>query len=82
MQTRRILVGCDFTYVAAVSTPVIFQVQPANPRISRSRTDSGRLEPAMAIRRYTDLYRNPCLRAVLPAGRSSFRYRPWPWCPT
>ena len=32
-------------------------------------------EPAMAIRGYTDLYGNPCLRAVLPAGRSSFRYQ-------
>jgi transglutaminase-like putative cysteine protease len=29
----------------------------------------------MALRGYTDLYGNPCLRAVLPAGRSSFRYQ-------
>ena len=28
METRRLLIGCDFTYVAAVRTPVIFQVQP------------------------------------------------------
>ena len=28
----------------------------------------------MAIRGYTDIYGNPCARAVLPAGRSSFGY--------
>ena len=28
----------------------------------------------MALRSYTDLYGNPCARAVLPAGRSSFGY--------
>ena len=32
METRRILIGCDFTYAAAVSTPVIFQVQPRRIR--------------------------------------------------
>jgi hypothetical protein len=30
MRSRRIRVGCDFTYVAEISTPVIFQVQPVN----------------------------------------------------
>ena len=25
MKTRRLLIGCDFTYVAAIPTPVIFQ---------------------------------------------------------
>ena len=28
----------------------------------------------MPVRTYLDLYGNPCVRAVLPAGRSSFRY--------
>ena len=32
-------------------------------------------EPAVAFRGYTDLYGNPCVRAVLPAGRSSFPYQ-------
>ena len=27
--TRRLQVGCTFTYVAAIPTPVVFQVQPA-----------------------------------------------------
>ncbi|MCW2936324.1 MAG: hypothetical protein JWM19_7286 [Actinomycetia bacterium] len=31
METRRLLIGCDFTYVAAIPTPVIFQVQPVRP---------------------------------------------------
>ena len=75
MRTRRILIGCEFAYVAAVSTPVIFQVQPADsPGVSLEgghRTS----EPAMDIRGYTDLYGNRCLRTVLPAGRSSFGYQ-------
>jgi len=75
MQTRRILVGCDFTYVAAVNTPVIFQVQPAESAHISIENGQWASEPAVAIRGYTDLYRNPCLRAVLPAGRSSFRYQ-------
>jgi hypothetical protein len=29
MNTRRLLVGCDFDYEAAVPTAAIFQVQPA-----------------------------------------------------
>ncbi len=29
MTSRQIRIGCDFTYVAAIDTPVIFQVQPA-----------------------------------------------------
>jgi hypothetical protein len=28
MQTRRVLIGCDFTYVAEVPTPTVFQVLP------------------------------------------------------
>jgi transglutaminase-like putative cysteine protease len=75
MGTRRLVIGCDFTYVAAISTPVIFQVQPIPaPHIA---LQGGQLtsDPAMDIRGYTDLYGNPCLRTVLPAGRSDFRYR-------
>jgi transglutaminase-like putative cysteine protease len=74
MVPRRIQIGCDFTYVAAVSTPVIFQVRPgesAGVAVDREQWSS---EPAMAIHCYTDLYGNPCTRAVLPAGRSKFGY--------
>src|ERR1700726_4822480 len=75
MQTRRILIGCDFTYVAAAGTPVIFQVQPAESALISIQGGQWAVDPAMAVRSYTDLYGNPCLRAVLPAGRSSFRYQ-------
>ena len=74
MATRRILIGCDFTYAAAVSTPVIFQVQPTESAHVSLQGGHWTSEPAMDIRVYTDLYGNPCLRTVLPAGRSCFGY--------
>jgi transglutaminase-like putative cysteine protease len=75
MDTRRLLIGCEFTYLAAIPTPVVFQVQPsasAGVAVSDGRWAA---EPASPARAYTDLYGNPCMRAVLPAGRSSVRYR-------
>jgi transglutaminase-like putative cysteine protease len=75
METRHMLIGCEFTYVAAVPTPTVFQVQPTeSPGISvqDARWES---DPPVVTRGYTDLYGNPCVRAVLPAGRSSFRYQ-------
>jgi hypothetical protein len=75
MDTRRLLIGCEFTYVAAVPTPTVFQVQPIeSPRISLEGARWAS-EPPVVTRGYTDLYGNPCVRAVLPAGRSSFRYQ-------
>jgi hypothetical protein len=74
METRRLLIGCDFTYVAAIYTPVIFQVQPIDDPHVRVEGAQWASEPPIAIRGYTDLYGNPCVRAVLPAGRSSFRF--------
>ena len=74
MEPRLIGIGCDFSYVAAIDTPVIFQVQPReSPDITIS-DEQWSPEPAMAIRIYADLYGNPCARAVLAAGASSFRY--------
>jgi transglutaminase-like putative cysteine protease len=74
VETRRLLIGCDFTYVAAIPTPVIFHVQPlGSPLISIEGAQWGS-EPAFAARRYTDLYGNPCVRAVLPAGHLTFQY--------
>ena len=75
MDTRRILIGCGFTYSAAVSTPAIFQVEPApsaHVSLEGARWSS---EPVMDIRGYADLYGNSCLRTVLPAGRSSLGYQ-------
>ena len=75
METRHLLIGCEFTYVAAVPTPTVFQVQPTeSPGISVEGARWDR-EPPVVTRGYTDLYGNPCVRAVLPAGRSSFRYQ-------
>ena len=73
MRRRNIQVGCDFTYVAAIATPAVFQVQPRESAgvVVEAR---GGGEPR-GTRGYTDLYGNPCARAVLPAGRSSFRYQ-------
>jgi transglutaminase-like putative cysteine protease len=74
MESRRLLVGCEFTYVAAVSTPVVFQVQPTEvPHISIEDAQWSS-EPMVPSRGYTDLYGNPCVRAVLPPGKSSFAY--------
>jgi transglutaminase-like putative cysteine protease len=75
VKSRRILVGCHFTYVAAIGTPVIFQVQPAESPLVAVEDAQWASEPAIVIRGYRDLYGNPCVRAVLPPGRSSFRYQ-------
>ncbi len=74
MARRRIRVGCDFTYVSETDTPVIFRVQPYPGRDVAVERERWRSEPFMAIRVYADLYGNPCARAVLPLGRSSFGY--------
>jgi transglutaminase-like putative cysteine protease len=75
METRRLLIGCEFTYVAAIPTPVVFQVQPAGAADILIEDRQWACDPELPVRSYTDLYGNPCARAVLPAGRSSFRYR-------
>ena len=75
MEKRQLSIGCEFTYVAAIPTPVVFQVQPTEAppvSIEGARWFS---EPAVPFRGYVDLYGNPCVRAVLPAGRSSFAYQ-------
>ena len=75
MKTRRLLVGCSFSYQAAVPTPVIFQVQPVSAGLVTISADQWWSDPAIAIQGYTDLYGNPCTRAVLPAGRSTFAFQ-------
>lgn len=67
-------VGCEFVHLAEVATPTVFQVQPLDePPVAVLREQSSS-EPVMGSHGYTDLYGNPCLRLILPAGRSSFRY--------
>jgi len=74
MVTRRIEVGCDFTYDSAIATPTIFQVQPSPSPVVTHLVESWTAQPTMDLRSYVDLYGNRCTRVVLPAGRSSFRY--------
>jgi transglutaminase-like putative cysteine protease len=80
MKRRRIEVGCDFTYRAAIDTPVVFQVQPRGSAPVVPGEDVGldherwSVQPPIKLHSYTDLYGNPCARAVLPAGRSSVGY--------
>ena len=74
MTTRRVTVGCDFTYEAVVATPAVFQVQPlADAPVTRI-SEAWSSTPSMDLRAYVDLYGNPCTRVVLPPGTSSFRY--------
>jgi transglutaminase-like putative cysteine protease len=75
MRTRRLQVGCDFTYDAEIDTAVIFQVRPvASPDIA-IESEQWSFDPPAAIRGYTDIYGNACVRTSLPAGRSRFGYR-------
>jgi transglutaminase-like putative cysteine protease len=53
---------------------VIFQVQPGRSPDVAFQDEQWSCEPAIEIHSYSDLYGNLCTRAVLPAGRSSFRY--------
>jgi transglutaminase-like putative cysteine protease len=71
---RRLTVGCDFAYEAAVPTPAIFQVQPGASSRVTLRSEHWSSTPEMVLRSYVDLYGNPCTRVVLPTGTSSFRY--------
>jgi transglutaminase-like putative cysteine protease len=75
MGTRRLQVGCEFSYDAAVPTPAIFQVRPLDSDQIERRDEAWSSTPQMRLRSYADLYGNPCTRVVLPAGRSSFRYQ-------
>ena len=74
MQTRRVRIGCTFTYVAEIGTPVVFHVEPRSTPDITLAGEMLRSQPSMAPRDYTDLYGNPCIRAILPPGRSLFSY--------
>jgi transglutaminase-like putative cysteine protease len=75
VDVRHVMVGCEFVHWAQIDTPTVFQIQPRDePPVAVVR-EQWTSEPRMGTHRYADLYGNPCLRLVLPAGRSSFRYR-------
>lgn len=68
-------IGCEFTYVSEIAASTVFQVEPLpdQPGFTVSDARWG-FEPDAAVRRYTDLYGNPCLRTVLPEGVSSLHF--------
>jgi len=70
MESRQVRIGCNFTYIAEVDTPVVFQVQPIDSPLITVEGQRWSAEPEIPIRNYLDLYGNPCVRAVLRAGRS------------
>jgi transglutaminase-like putative cysteine protease len=74
MGARRLAVGCEFTYEAAVPTLAIFQVEPGAAAVLGRRFERRFSTPELTLHRYADLYDNPCTRVVLPIGSSSFRY--------
>jgi transglutaminase-like putative cysteine protease len=74
MGTRRVRVGCEFVYEAAVDTPAVFQVEPLDAAPVNVERPEWSTEPAARVRRYADLYGNPCTRVVLPSGRSVLRF--------
>jgi transglutaminase-like putative cysteine protease len=74
MARRPIRIGCTFTYLAAVDTPVVFHVQPDESGDVTVEGEQWLSEPPMGVRACADLYGNRCARAVLPAGRSRFGY--------
>jgi hypothetical protein len=75
MGSRRLAVGCEFTYEAQVATLAVFQVQPGASMLCTHESESWVSTPELALRSYTDLYGNPCIRVELPAGWSSLRYQ-------
>jgi transglutaminase-like putative cysteine protease len=67
-------VGCSFTYLAEVPTPVIFQIQPNPGPALVVTSEQWTVQPFTPLHDYEDLYGNPCVRTVLPAGRTTVRY--------
>ena len=74
MSTRRLALGCDFTYEADVATLAIFQVQPRESEAFTRRSEGWSSTPQMKMHSYADMYGNPCTRVVLPVGQSTLRY--------
>jgi len=71
---RRIKVGCEFVQNAAMDTPVVMQIRPLQAAPVRVLREKWSTAPQMGSHSYSDLYGNPCLRMLLPKGRSVFTY--------
>jgi transglutaminase-like putative cysteine protease len=74
VDVRRVRVGCEFVYSAAIATPTVFQVEPLGAHPVDVLQQGWATDPEVPVRRYADVYGNSCARLVLPAGPSVLRY--------
>jgi transglutaminase-like putative cysteine protease len=74
LDTRRVRVGCEFVYVAAIDTPTVFQAEPRDAPPIKLEHRAWSVPDGLHMRSYVDMYGNPCGRMVLPAGRTTLRY--------
>ena len=65
---RPVKVGCEFRYSAQVPKPAVFQVQPLAEAPVSVLSGATSIEPDTPVRRYTDLYGNPCQRPARAAS--------------
>jgi transglutaminase-like putative cysteine protease len=68
---RPVEIGCSFAYRAEINTSAVFQVAPLANGISGEQFT---FSPELDWHEYRDIYGNRCVRVVLPAGESQFRY--------
>jgi transglutaminase-like putative cysteine protease len=73
--TRRLTVGCEFIHRSAFDVAAVFQVEPVADQGAELVEAEWAMDPNGPTRTYRDLYRNPCRRLVIPAGRSVISYR-------
>jgi transglutaminase-like putative cysteine protease len=74
MQSRRICIGCEFRYEAAIATAAVFQVQPHAAGWATVARQAWTTRPELRRHGYRDLYGNTCQRMTLPVGASTIRY--------
>lgn len=72
---RRVEVGCEFVQRSPAPTPAVMQIRPIGDAPVQVLAEEWEFDQPVGVRSYLDMYGNRCLRAVLPAGRSVFRYR-------
>src|SRR5258708_16504430 len=76
MDMRRVRVGCEFVYVAAVDTPAVFQIEPRDAApVSLARREWS-TEPEVRIRHYIHPSANLCAPALPPACPPTPRFAP------
>ncbi len=74
MNVRWVRIGCEFVQNAMFNTPATLQIRARNEAPVKLEDERWSCEPELQTHSYRDLYENPCLRLVLPAGRSRFTY--------